>query len=66
MKGQQCYLDYVRGVIISKHGVDTHTDVFCLLATCRAKGERMGEFSNDKNRRACLVCHLKQKFMGFN
>lgn len=42
MKGQQCYLDYVKGTIITKHGVDTHADVFCLLATCKAWRKEKG------------------------
>lgn len=66
MEGQQCFLDYVKGIIKGKHEVDTHTDVLCLLATCGVKGERMGEFNNDKNWRKHLVYDIKQKWMGFN
>lgn len=59
-------MDYVKCIIISKHEVDTHAGVLCLLATCRAKGGRMVEFKNDKNWRTHLVYHAKQKWMGFS
>lgn len=59
-------LDYVKGISICKHEVDTHADVLCLLATCSAKGERMVEFNNDKNWRTHLVYDTKQKWVGFS
>lgn len=59
-------MDYVKGIIIITHEVDTHTDVLYLLAAFGSKGERMGEFNNDKNWRTHLVYDTKQKWMGFS
>lgn len=65
MKGKQCYLDYVKYILVSMRWTLMWMFYACLL-TCRAKGERMGEFKNDKNWRTHLVYHVKQKWMGFS
>lgn len=60
-------MDDVEGIISSKCEVGSHANVLCLLAICRAKGERMGECNNEyKNCGTCIVFHIKQKWMGFS